>query len=292
MPSPTERSFTPRQIAEGLGVSESSVKRWIDAGHLEAGRTVGGHRRVALHEIVRYLRESGAEVVRPDALGLTGPIDPGDEELPSAEQLSELFTADKTQEAHDLIVSAYLRGNSLAALCDGPIREALHKVGSLWDVDCAEATQTGIVTEHRATDVVIQALGHIRSLIPSPPNGFGAAVGGALTGDTYIIPSAMVAAVMADQGTPAVNLGPHTPPEALLSAAKRFRASVLWVSCSFAPDIQVMNDQLRIVADGARQLGSQLFVGGRLTSQLTFTHNSMRKFESLGALVRVLASRR
>ncbi|CAN5628960.1 excisionase family DNA-binding protein [soil metagenome] len=296
MPSPTERSFTPRQIAEGLGVSESSVKRWIDAGHLDAGRTVGGHRRVTIREIVRYLRKSGAEVVRPDVLCLTGPTDLGDDEahlpsveLPSAEHLFELFKADQTEEAHDLIVTAYLRGNSLAALCDGPIREALHQVGALWDVECAEATQTGIVTEHRATDVVLQALGHIRSLIPTPQNGFGAAVGGALSGDIYLIPSVMVAAVVADQGTPAINLGPETPPESLISAAQRFRASFIWVSCSVTADLEIMNDQLLVVANGAREWGSQLIVGGKLASEISFAHPSLTVFETLGDLTQMLA---
>lgn len=64
--------FTPRQVARGLGVSESSVKRWIDAQRLPAYRTPGGHRRVPLAAVVRFARERGAELLHPEALGLGG----------------------------------------------------------------------------------------------------------------------------------------------------------------------------------------------------------------------------
>ena len=64
--------FSPRKIADALGVGESTVKRWIDAGRLEADRTLGGHRRVALDEVLRFVREEGTDVVYPEALGLDG----------------------------------------------------------------------------------------------------------------------------------------------------------------------------------------------------------------------------
>ena len=64
--------FSPRKIAEALGVGESTVKRWIDAGRLEADRTLGGHRRVALEEVLRFVKEEGTDVVYPQAIGLDG----------------------------------------------------------------------------------------------------------------------------------------------------------------------------------------------------------------------------
>jgi len=39
------RQLSPRELAEALGVSESSLKRWVDAGKIAASRTEGGHRR-------------------------------------------------------------------------------------------------------------------------------------------------------------------------------------------------------------------------------------------------------
>ena len=62
----------PRQLGQALGVSESSVKRWADQGEIVTHRTSGGHRRIALAEAIRFIRESGLPVVDPGILGAAG----------------------------------------------------------------------------------------------------------------------------------------------------------------------------------------------------------------------------
>ena len=64
--------FSPRQVAQALGVGESTVKRWIDAERLVADRTLGGHRRVTLEEVLRFVRAEETDVVHPEVLGLEG----------------------------------------------------------------------------------------------------------------------------------------------------------------------------------------------------------------------------
>lgn len=66
---PQERLFSPREFAAAIGASESSVKRWVDAGELVAAKTAGGHRRIALTEAVRFIRQRGMSVVDAKALG-------------------------------------------------------------------------------------------------------------------------------------------------------------------------------------------------------------------------------
>jgi len=40
------RSYTTVSVAKRLGVSLQTVQRWVDAGHLRAWKTLGGHRRI------------------------------------------------------------------------------------------------------------------------------------------------------------------------------------------------------------------------------------------------------
>ena len=64
--------YSPRNVAQALGVGESTVKRWIDAGRMAADRTLGGHRRVALDEVLRFVRSEQMDVLHPEVLGLDG----------------------------------------------------------------------------------------------------------------------------------------------------------------------------------------------------------------------------
>ena len=46
---------TPRRAAELLGISYPTVKQWIYHGKLRSVRTAGGHHRISLSELDRYL---------------------------------------------------------------------------------------------------------------------------------------------------------------------------------------------------------------------------------------------
>jgi excisionase family DNA binding protein len=69
----SRRAITTAQAAEMLGVSPQTVQKWVDAGHLSAWRTVGGHRRVDEGSVERMLAqrhglESGASVDTSDGI--------------------------------------------------------------------------------------------------------------------------------------------------------------------------------------------------------------------------------
>jgi len=51
-----KNTLTTVAVAKLLGVSVASISTWIDAGKLEAGRTPGGHRRVAKEDLIAFLR--------------------------------------------------------------------------------------------------------------------------------------------------------------------------------------------------------------------------------------------
>jgi excisionase family DNA binding protein len=51
------RSLSTFKIAHLLDVNPSSVANWVDQGLLAAHRTPGGHRRVALEDLVSFLKE-------------------------------------------------------------------------------------------------------------------------------------------------------------------------------------------------------------------------------------------
>jgi excisionase family DNA binding protein len=60
--APGERFLTVGVVAEFFGVTEVTIKNWVDAGQLLAARTVGGHRRIAASSVVKLLEEQGRPV--------------------------------------------------------------------------------------------------------------------------------------------------------------------------------------------------------------------------------------
>ena len=54
-------SYSTAYVARRLGVSVPTVQRWVDAGHLRAWKTVGGHRRIEAESAERLFRSHAGE---------------------------------------------------------------------------------------------------------------------------------------------------------------------------------------------------------------------------------------
>jgi excisionase family DNA binding protein len=66
-------SYSTAYVAERLGVSVPTVQRWVDAGHLKAWKTLGGHRRIDAQSAERlfesqHLPEAGTAKAPPSVV--------------------------------------------------------------------------------------------------------------------------------------------------------------------------------------------------------------------------------
>ncbi len=262
--------ISPKELAHAIGVSESSMKRWADEGLLSATRTAGGHRRIALPEAIRFIRQIGAVVVHPGSLGLA---DVGAAESNDAlrdgngEGLYAAMERGDCVAARAIIQSMYINGTSVAQICDGPIRECMARFGQLW-----LHQEWGIAVEHRATDICLQALNQLRWMLPAPADDAPVAIGGASDGDPYILPSLMAAAVACECGFRDINLGASTPISVLLSASGQYDAKLVWIAVSAVPDPRGVRDQIAQAASTLHARGIPLAVGGRGLRDLGSLH--------------------
>ncbi len=256
---------SPREVAEALGVSESSVKRWCDDGRFDTERTAGGHRRIAVAEALRFARTTNLSIMHPELLGLAGiaPTLSRSSALPPdiADALFELLQRDEAGAAQRLAFAAFAEGHSIAALCDGPLRSALTRIGELW-----RQSPEGIVAEHRAVDICYQLIARLRNALPDPENNAMVAVGAAPPGDPYLLPSAMAAAVVHECGVNARNVGADTPAEALIAATVRYNARMVWISVTREGADDIGPAYIEAVRRGVRERGAIVIAGGRALS--------------------------
>lgn len=274
--------LSPREVAEALAVSESSVKRWADAGLIAATRTDGGHRRIPLEEAVRFVRESNAPVTRPEMLGFAEAAQVPWQHLSERElqeQLYEALVRGLSERAFGLIHGPFLGARPLAWLFDGPVRTAMHRLGELW-----MHQGDGILLEHRATDICLQAVMRIRLSLPLNSQA-PESVGGSPPGDPYMLPTLMAATVLREAGMRETNLGPQTPLNVLRSAVEKSRPRLCWVSVSVEKSARDIHAELVGFSEYLSARGVTLVVGGRAVEELAdLQHPNLTVGQSMAEL--------
>jgi excisionase family DNA binding protein len=260
---PMKAYLSPKEVASVIGVSESSLRRWADEGRLEVTRTAGGHRRIATSEAVRFIRESGMSLANPEVLGLgdldclPAEADPGDDPG-AADRLFNALVEGEVCASRGMVMSWYLAGQSLPAICDGPLRSALTRIGELWKTD-----PKGVFIEHRAVDICLQTFRQLRMNLIAPADDAPVAVGGSLEEDPYIVPNVMAATVLADLGFRDVNLGAHSPISALTAAIEECQPTLAWLSVMAPTEPTELRQAIGRMSEALAPLGATLIVGGR-----------------------------
>ncbi|MEX2670693.1 MAG: B12-binding domain-containing protein [Phycisphaeraceae bacterium] len=253
--------LSPKQFARAIGVSESSLKRWSDAGRIIVMRTPGGHRRIEQREAIRFVREEGMPLTDPTLLGLSDLAGDATQSLAHpnpGDALREAVIRGDAETVRSLALLMYLDGWSVVDMCDGPFAEAMHEVGDRW----AHDPQT-IHLEHRATDVCLQGLERLRSIMPPPPDEAPLALGGAPAGDPYLLPSMMAALALASDKWRTINLGPDLPLAALERAIAEHKPKLVWLSVSSETAGQNLATELTTLAAKRIPQGPAIIVGGR-----------------------------
>lgn len=216
------RLLSTRELADALGVSESSLKRWVDSGKIAASRTEGGHRRILLSEAMRFIRETRAPIARPELLDLP---EVAASRAHGEDRLASYLRDGDSVGARGLLMARYVEGATIAELADGPIRDAMAGLGELWHHD-----EGGVFIEHRATEICLQAVAQLRSMIATVPATAPIALGGSPAGDPYALSTQLAAMVATEAGMRAVNLGPDTPVSAFAHAVAEHQPTLVWMS--------------------------------------------------------------
>ncbi len=256
------QSMTTRQLAESLGVSESSVKRWIDDGAIAADRTAGGHRRIPTAAAVRFMRRYRVRPKRPEAISLTTAPALGAVDSEAEDACYEAMLRDDAAQVRAIITGRFICGADIAAIGDGLIRPALGRLGELWKHD-----PHGILVEHRAVDTCVRALSDLLAWLPPMPPGAPVSITASGPGDPYLLPPMLASMTLQEHGSLARNLGPTTPLETMSLAADRYGAMMCCLSVSTAQERKRHTEWISL-ADRLQAAGTTLVVGGRCVESL------------------------
>lgn len=291
--------FSPKEVAQRLGVSESSVKRWLDQGVVPVLRTAGGHRRVSqesLEELLQRLKTTtgyprlSSQVVESD-LGdgrrLTDPSSGAISVREVSDSRTQRFAADSLRdwdfaaqpagppvlkELAEAFADALMQGRD-----DDCVRMVDRLIASGFPMATAidllatpamhclgkrwETGELAIYQERRACGIVKDLIRRLKERLTVPQNG-PVAIGGTPSGDLYELPTALVELALCERGWQALSLGCNLPVSEFLAAVAEYRPRVLWFSLSYVRDEEsLVADFNQLAAAIPKQ--TAILIGGR-----------------------------
>ncbi|HEX6623893.1 MAG TPA: B12-binding domain-containing protein [Pyrinomonadaceae bacterium] len=256
--------MTTRQLARLWKVSEATIKRWADAGHLRPSRTLGGHRRFSLEEVARFQSERGLTqtAATKTALGRVGgaaaPAWPtGGPVGEVTEAFYESLAAGREATATAVLLEAYLAGASVAELLDEVVAGALRRVGDEW-----EAGRATVADEHLATRTATRAVETLRGAVKREGAARGLAVCCAAEEELHELAVLCAQTLLESEGWEVRNLGGNTPFFALCDAVERHRPRLVCVSSTTRGALAgAARDYAQCLA-AARAGGARVVLGG------------------------------
>ena len=260
--TPLDNLVSPKQVARAIGVSESSLKRWCDNGVLPTERTVGGHRRIPISGVLRFIRERGHQLVDPAVVGLAPNLGQGKRTITSSHaDLLNAFQVGSQDAALRCLVDLYLNGIEVALIFDDVIAPVFHEVGQLW----AEG-QLEVFEERRAVEFISGTLFEMTRLLRSPDSANvdrPLAIGGSLLGDPYALAARMANMTVEESGFRTSYLGNGLPLESMGRAIEKLRPDLFWVSVSVIDCEADFVRRWNAVGSVAESAGCHVVVGGR-----------------------------
>lgn len=280
VPQPCARRYvSPLLVARALGVSETTVKRWVDETRLPAQRTAGGHRRILVDDVLTLVsRENWPHVDLGQLLGTTPQVQPADVAL-LREQFHQTLVNDEPERARTLFLLAHQGGLAASRLADEVVSPVMARLGHDWSTG-----QLDVYQEHRGTQVCLGALLALKARMDSsgaPGADQPLAIGGGPEFDHYVLANLLVELTLRELGWRVVNIGPNTPFASFHRAMREHQPRLLWLSCSYLPDVPAFLAGFRTLRDEAVSAGVEVAVGGRaltdaIVAQMTFAHHGNR----------------
>ncbi len=251
------------QVAAALGVSVTTVKRWVDEEILPAYRTAGGHRKLLAEDVLRAARAGHLPQVDLSAL-----MTPQGKAIDPSRLTDQFLTAIREVDldrVQGVLLQARRQGLAMEAIADRILAPGLTLLGRLW-----ETGRFDVMTEQLVSEACRSAMFEIESGMKSQGRrSRPVAVGGAAEGDFSVLPSLLARLTLIEAGWEAINLGPHTPFSAFSAAIKRYSPRLVWVSLSHVGDVTAfLRDYSRLFEEASAR-GIAVAIGGSgLTPEL------------------------
>jgi excisionase family DNA binding protein len=203
--------FSPPELARMLSVNESTVKRWIDRGLLHATRTPGGHRRVHIDDLQKFLATQ--KKARKHSYTLARYAK--DVEHEGWQRYYDLHFDYKAREAQSYLVGAMITYGNVRTVLEQIVIPSLVNIGAQW-----REGNLDIADEHRMTFLIRADLHALESMLPAPKSDAPCALLACVPEENHELALQMVSLIARTNGWRTTILGINVPASEVLRVSK------------------------------------------------------------------------
>ncbi len=271
--------ISTKEVAEVLGVSEATVKRWADAGTLKCFRTVGGHRKFRLRDVREFL---GGQMIARESLDvLHASADPPTHEQVEARTLALSSDVDGLV---SLIANERMKGQSLAHVFDDVIAPAMSSIGEAWAAGKLTTAQ-----EHVASNALIEAIARVRPLVERPSrHDRGRAICTCIGDEQHDIGVRVVGLILSAEGFRTSMLGGNVPTTDIALMVASEQPALVALSASGHANLDRLRSDVAIVAGAAAASKTRVLAGGHGFARLPSVPSNVSRFFKLQEFVTLL----
>jgi MerR family transcriptional regulator, light-induced transcriptional regulator len=232
--------LSSKDVADLMGVTDTTVKRWSDEGRLPCRRTAGGHRRFRRADVEMF------------ATALNGEIDKSTHDDP----LLRCILKGTSMEVEAYLLSRRSRRGAWFRVCQ-ELGEVVTELGMLWATGKLE-----IMEEHIASERLLRALSRLGGMMPvaaSAPKALLAC----LENEDHTLGLALLELALRESGWDTVWAGRRTPVSSIAAVVTKGELRLVAISASLAnSNPKQLRQDLEAIATTCKTEGVALAVGG------------------------------
>ena len=218
--------YSPKKVAAAIGVSESSLKRWCDAGTVKAVKSPGGHRKIMRSEVVAFVSRSSYRLRDPLSVGLPdiNTIDFSSIDQARASFLTAMIGADSVS-SQKILCALFVQGHNIAEILDLVVLPVFFELGAK-----QRRGEIPVNQESIATQICHESLLELKTIVAQVAANAPVAIGASLEGNEFSLVTLGAELCLRNFGWSATSLGTNVPVKTLLQSAADLQPSFIWIS--------------------------------------------------------------
>jgi excisionase family DNA binding protein len=257
--------YSSKQVAEVLGVNESSVKRWADSGMLGCYKTPGGHRKFNNDDLMLFSLKYSFEL-KHNSFNVSGyeslPKQKFDFAKINSVLLKKLFTG-SDDEILDYLYSLNLAGLDIMELYDNVLSGTMKIVGEMW-----RNKEITIELEHISTNKLTKALIRLQGKLESKARNGLTAFCGCPEKEFHELPLLSVNNALQYNGWNTVYAGVNLPVKSFISGIETYKPDMVCLSATLIDDSAKFERDARKIYNAAKAAGTCFIIGGSAADKL------------------------